>query len=207
MHRCTSLALGLAAGFVRAGAASGAALVDTGAGRTDPVGALAVYHNGVESDRQFLAGRFTVGAAFEIESVEAWINVNGEGGLTWTLYAGSNPPTLGAGIDSATELVAVQTTGWLASNAVSGTYPAGTYWLALEATPGFSATMPGEAPSPLSAYAFASTTDSYADLGTTNDNYHLGFRIHGELVPEPAAATTTLLLLAGLAARRRTRRA
>jgi hypothetical protein len=130
---------------------------------------------------QSLAGLFTLGAATTIDTAQGFINSNGTGTITVTIYSNGAVPDANNILYSAS--VASSVTGlpgaWQGVSGQSWALAAGTYWI------GFASTeiggMYNGAPNPLSAYAFTSN-------GTWFQNpLDIGVRLAGGAVPEPTS--------------------
>ena len=174
-------------------------IVDTGPGDTNPTG-LAL------DSFQFLAGRFTIAQAWEINSLEGWIAGSAVGRTaTAAIYSdlGNLPSTelFSAAFTDATNSMA----NWTGAFGLSWLLPAGTYWATFEVRPGqtlTNGTMPGSVSNPLTRYAFfADVVGAWQSFGGFSPQ-ELGFRINASdpaALPEPGTLGLLGFGLAGAA--------
>jgi hypothetical protein len=163
-----------------------ALVVDTGPG-ADSGGGWSLYDDRPQTPGyQQLAARFTVGTIDTIGSVQGWMNWDG-GRLVFSVMSDFQGLP-GARLHSATGLLAPTATNvpdWRGIGQLDWTLQPGSYWLVFEDSrdPG-SGSMPGGAPSPLSAYASGPGVVPGAPWMRA-DTLGFGLRINAGTVPPP----------------------
>jgi hypothetical protein len=163
----------------------------------------------------WLAEKFTVGSAAQIDSVSAYVlslDSFADAGKTFTiaLYAnnGSNLPALNFAADNQGQLFQTTVTyngdGWNGVSGLNWSVAAGSYWLALEvggdaSSAAFLQVPSGALPS-AQAVAYYAGGQQYAATGLSDT-----FGAHVTAVPEPSSLMLVLTSLGvvGMAARRR----
>ena len=204
----TSFAVGLLAAAFAPGLASASFVLDTGA-PTSVSGGLDEL-----TPTQWYAAQFTLTSAETISSLAAYLEPLPSSTSTafqFDLYSGSN--FIGARtltpLDTATGTYTAA--GWNTTN-VNYALAAGTYWLAIEATPGPPRTVVGfDVPTtgittstgtaPASAFAY------YGGSSFSSSNTGIGLQIQASPVPLPGAAWLFGSALLGLGAMGRRRAA
>lgn len=178
-----------------------------------PSGGLAMSNTLDSGD--WLAEKFTVGAATQIDSVSAYVlSLDGasDAGRTFTiaLYANSagNLPALNFAADNQGQLFQTTVTytadGWNGVSGLSWSVATGSYWLALEvggdASNASFLQVPSGALPAAQAVAYYAGGQQYAATGLSDT-----FGAHVTAVPEPGSLVLVLtgLGLVGVAARRR----
>lgn len=162
-------------------------IVDTGPAGTEP-GPVVIGGDSEVPGFQFLGGQFTLTQPANVESVAGWLKVFAAGSMDVHIRsdAGGVP---GTDIHSQNySLTLTSGFGWYEFTGYNVSLTAGTYWLTFEPVidGGAVASMPNGAPSPLSSYAFRSTSLpnwSHA-FGPTPPT--LGFRVTAAVPETPA---------------------
>ncbi len=154
---------------------------------------------------QFVAGKFSLGQAFRITSIDG-LMYPPDGKLKVKLYGDAAGLPGGQLFSEDFTTARSQTANWTAFGPLlNWTRPAGTYWVAFEPYDGVDfGAMPGIVQNPLTSYAVWHKFSGgwTTDTGTPID---VGFRIHGNLVPEPGALVLLMTAAGSIALPRRRR--
>ena len=165
-------------------------LIDTGPGQAAVGFGLSGTSTGFPI-YQFLAGRFTLSADANLDSVEGWMKIFGafgtgaSNGVMNVHIRADNGGLPGSSLYSKAYTVAAGDFGWSVFSSFTTSLAAGTYWLSFEpaAGSGIVASMPNGVASPLSGYAFQAPflgSSWSTAFGSTVPT--MGFRVSGSVV-------------------------
>ena len=165
-------------------------LIDTGPGQAAVGFGLSGTSTGFPN-YQFLAGKFTLSADANLDSVEGWMKIFGafgtgaSNGVMNVHIRADNSGLPGNSLYTKAYTVAVADFGWYVFSSFTTSLAAGTYWLSFEpeAGSGIVASMPNGVANPLSGYAFQAPflgTAWSTNFGSTVPT--MGFRVSGSLV-------------------------
>ena len=184
-------------------------IIDTGPGGTSSIGSSGMFASGsttcspqpaCAAHFQFLAGKFTLTRAANVQSVEGWMSVGVGGALNVHIRTDSTPPAgahiPGHSLHTAQYNVSAQTFNWKAFTSFNVTLQPGTYWVTFEpvANGTFNGGMTGVAASPLADYAFfADGNNRWVPFSAFNENPAFGFRVYGEGIVTPTEQINDLM--------------
>jgi hypothetical protein len=168
------------------GTCQAAILLDTGPGPTSgDAWFLDSIHNAV-------AGKFTTTKAWNISSIQVWMQLDTGGTARAAIYNDNGGGEVPGSIRFSQNFTATANSvaNWQGASSLTWSLPPGTYWLGFQVeTPGLNGVLYYPAPYPLETYAYRIIDNPWSQY-----NFNLGLRIQGSKVTGSLGGIGLLLM-------------